>query len=430
MALACLASAGCSLLDTLWGKQLRPDYCRAHLDDLDCRGAFPDAAADPTCTTSATCVAPAAVCDVAGTMTCVQCVAPGETSACLATTPVCGEDHACRGCRAHADCPQSGACLPDGSCATEVAVAYVDPAGTDNTSCTKLMPCTQVTKALGTGRPYVKLHGTTDEAVSIDSQTVTLLAEPGAKLTRTSNGLLLEIRGSAQVAIYDLEVTGASGGTGIGISLPAGNTATLALRRVKLTNNAGGGLSASGGTLTLTQSTVSGNAGGGISISGAQFDITNSFIVQNGGPLSGIGGLDISQILAAGTHRLELNTITGNGGNLSINSGVNCSTVVVPVVFKSNILYGNTVSGGGRQLGGGAMCSASYSDVGPDPAPGATNINADPMFVNASQNNFHLLATSPAKDAADPAATLAQDFDGDARPQGPRRDMGADEVKP
>jgi hypothetical protein len=35
---------------------------------------------------------------------------------------------------------------------------------------------------------------------------------------------------------------------------------------------------------------------------------------------------------------------------------------------------------------------------------------------------------SPAKDAADPSASLVSDIDGDSRPQGPRRDMGADEV--
>ena len=76
------------------------------------------------------------------------------------------------------------------------------------------------------------------------------------------------------------------------------------------------------------------------------------------------------------------------------------------------------------------MCSASYSDVGPDASPGVSNINMDPLFVNLLQNDFHLMNTSPAKDLADPLATLANDIDGDTRPQGVERDMGADEVKP
>jgi len=299
----------------------------------------------------------------------------------------------------------------------------------------------------------VKFHGTTDEAVSINDQNVILLADPGAKLTRMNNGLLLEVKGSSQVAIYDLELTGASGGgAGVGLSLPPGNTATLDLQRAKVTSNTAAGISASGGTLTVSQSTISGNTGSGISASGSTlmvsrntisgntgggisvmngtFDITNNFIVQNGGPLSLVGGIEFPQISATGTHRLDFNTITANSGNASINSGINCSTVVTPVVFNSNIIYGNLVTGGGKQLGGSLMCSASYSDVGPDPSTGTGNINMDPMFVNAMQNNFHLMGGSPAVDAADAGASLIDDIDGDSRPQGLRRDMGADEVRP
>jgi len=63
-----------------------------------------------------------------------------------------------------------------------------------------------------------------------------------------------------------------------------------------------------------------------------------------------------------------------------------------------------------------------------DPA-GAGNRSIDPLFVDPAHDNFHLQIASPVRDAADPAATLAVDIDGDARPQGPGRDMGADEIK-
>src|SRR5690606_29935167 len=117
--------------------------------------------------------------------------------------------------------------------ADEAQVAYVSPSGADNASCTRTQPCTKVANALATNRPYVKVSGTTDEGntVTIDSQNVTLLAEPGAKLVRTSNGVVLEVKGSSQVAIYDLEISGGSGAQGIGISMPAGNTAMLRLVR-------------------------------------------------------------------------------------------------------------------------------------------------------------------------------------------------------
>jgi hypothetical protein len=112
--------------------------------------------------------------------------------------------------------------------------------------------------------------------MSINNQNVTLLADPGAKLTSTKNGLLLEVKGTSQVAIYDLEITGASGMTGIGISLPAGNTAKLDLHRAKITNNQGGGILAVGGTLTITQSVISSNQGLGISSSANPLSMSQS----------------------------------------------------------------------------------------------------------------------------------------------------------
>jgi hypothetical protein len=64
-------------------------------------------------------------------------------------------------------------------------------------------------------------------------------------------------------------------------------------------------------------------------------------------------------------------------------------------------------------------------------SPGATNLlNMDPRFVNAAQGDFHLMAGSPAIDAADPTATLSTDYDGVSRPQGAGRDLGAFEYKP
>lgn len=426
-----------------------PRYCAGNPDD-DCRKSWD--AGPQVCQGNDDCAAPTGVCDIDVTMMCVQCTV-SEPGACSGVTPVCVSNQ-CQKCTAHGQCAASNVCLPDGSCADGQQVAYVANGGA-GTVCTQASPCGTLDDGLKAGRPYVKVAAgtvTDTKTTTIDGRAVTILADPGAQVSRTNAGVILQVQNDgADVKIFDLEIMGGIGAANPAISIPSGGAPKLTLTRVtvdgnqgigilaasgsltlsrsSVSTNTGGGISISGsGALTMSRSTVRGNTGGGISVSGVQFDITNSFIVQNGGLLSLVGGIDLPQIAATGSHRLDFNTIAANAGNASVNSGINCSTVVVPVVFNSNIIYGNVVSSGGKQLGGSLMCSAVYSDVGPDPSVGTGNINMDPMFVNP-QNNFHLMATSPAKDVADPAATLAEDIDGDVRPQGPRRDMGADEIQ-
>jgi hypothetical protein len=296
--------------------------------------------------------------------------------------------------------------LEDGSCAQADQVAYVDPLLGGGTMCSQTAPCKRIADALKTSRPILKLTGMLDEQVQVNDQNVTLLAEPGAKLTSGTNGVILEIRGSSQVAISDLTITGASGpaGTGLGVSLPPGSNASITLRRVVVTNN----------------------SGGGISISGSQFDITNCVIAGNGSPQASFGGIRFDQI-NSGTRRFEFNTVTNNGAIDGSSVGAVCTLVAQPVTFSNSIVYGNQI-GGTRTQVGGANCNWTYSDIGPDTAINTGNINADPLFVNPTQNNFHLQPTSPVKGRADPAATVHTDIDGEARPQGNGYDMGADEI--
>jgi hypothetical protein len=322
--------------------------------------------------------------------------------------------------------------LPDGTCADMAQVAYVDPAGSDNPTCAKATPCTKVASALATNRPYVKFHGTTDEAVTVNGgRVVAFLAAPGAKLTRTTGtGAIVTVQGDGTaLSVYDLSISDAPNSpSGIGCVIPAASGApTLSLTRARLANNPGGGLSATGGTVTVSQSTVSGNTGGGLSISGAQFDLTNNFIVNNGSPGAVFGGVRIDGIATStGVHRLELDTITGNQASAALTAGVTCSAIAVPLSFANSIVFRNGLA---MQVEG-TNCTWSYSDIGQALASGTGNINQDPMFVNPAQNDFHIQSGSPAKNAANPAATISVDFDGNTRPQDGRSDMGADEWMP
>ncbi|MBG0770578.1 MAG: hypothetical protein H0S82_02665, partial [Anaerolineaceae bacterium] len=53
---------------------------------------------------------------------------------------------------------------------------------------------------------------------------------------------------------------------------------------------------------------------------------------------------------------------------------------------------------------------------------------ADPGFVDAASDNYHINSDSPAVDAGTSVA-LSEDYDGDSRPLGGGYDIGADEVQ-
>ena len=445
-------------------------------DHAACTGATPACATDQMtcvqCTAAdqraCTGTTPACATD---RMTCVQCTAT-EHEACTGTAPVCDASDVCRACTVHPEC-SSEACLPSGACGDDTTVAYVDPAGS-GTSCTKASPCVSVADALKTGRTFVKLHGTTDELVSIDSRDVTFLADPGAQLTSTKNGVLLEIRGASHVAIYDLEITGASGmgAIGAGISLPTGFTGSMDLHGVKITSNAAAGISASGGTLTVTGSTLSSNQGGGISVTGgmltvtqsalssnqgaaisatgtavvisrseiaanpgggvsvsgagATFDITNSYITYNGlasGPrATQLGG--VALLPNDPRSRFEYNTVAFNGSDGSIFAGgVTCAGAMASAA--GNLLYGNaegattddtTQKRGACQFGNTLALGSTPGDLG---------FNSP----RASPFDFHLTAASPSTVVDAGGICTGPDFDGDARPIGNACDLGADEVR-
>lgn len=440
-----LLAALLSACDWVLNYQDDPNYCLG-LPNNNCLSAGPT-----SCRSDQDCAGDTLVCDTAGTMSCVQCTAEKD-AACTGAMPVCGDDHTCRSCTAHAQCGDSNVCLPDGSCADAGQVAYVEPApgGTDNSSCTRATPCTVIAKAVTTGRPYVKLAGTTNEQVTLNNRNVTLLAEPGAKLTATSNGILLRIDGTSQVAIYDLEISGASGSSGFGISISSGATAMVRLTRVKVSGNQAGGISASGGTLAVSQSTISDNIGGGISASGVTLTVSQSTIsgnagggisvgvngtfaivgnvfFENGAQAGTVGGVSISTAQNA-ANRLEFNSFNKNATTDGFGPAIQCM-VGGAFVARNNVMSENGTLTNMNQVGG--TCTHTHSIVRPGTLPpGEGNSSADPLFVNTTTGDLHVRAGSPVLGAADPRTDLtglaARDIDGDVRTV--PADIGADEV--
>lgn len=374
------------------------------------------------CATSDDCAAPSGICDLAGTGQCVQCT-PDHAMACMASTPVCGVDRRCRACAAHGECPLSNTCLPDGTCADRSDVAYVDPAGTDNASCSLSAPCTRVAAALATGRPYVKFHGRIDEPVVVGQQrSLSFLADPGATLTSTRPSAgsqpVLTIRDTGtSLSVYDLNIADASDTAAVGVVIPqASGDPLLTLTRVTISNNPGGGILVSGGRLRLTQSMVRDNLGGGIMVnSPATFQIVGNVVVDNGTGDSPLGGIAISTV-ASPSNRLEFNSFYQNASQDGIGAGVRCAAGAF--VARDNIYFDDGTPTNHEQVSG--TCAHTYSIVKPGSLPaGDGNMAADPGFVDASGGNLHVKAGSPAIGAADPAADLsglaARDLDGTLR---------------
>ena len=376
--------------------------------------------------------------DEGGFGICVQCT-PADATSCAAAAPVCGTDNLCRACGKHTECA-SAVCLSDGSCASEATIAYVAPNGT-GTACSKATPCGTVAAAVTTGKAIIKVATglvKSNQATIIDGKAVTILAEEGVKLDRDGDGAVLEVRSAgADVKIFDLEITGATGSSGAnGIDVnPNGGSPKLALTRVKLTSNQGLGLQVQGGTIDLLQSTISGNLGGGISISGVAtlFSIADNFITYNGQALgalaSTVGGVAITSNTAGS--KFERNTVAFNQSSGStFRGGASCNALLVGA--GGNLLYRNSEpdgSGGLKNdattqanLTGGCSFGNSFSA-----ATDAANLGFKSPLV--APFDFHLTAASPTTVRDAGGVCSGTDIDGEPRPQGAACDLGADEYK-
>lgn len=370
---------------------------------------------------------------------CVQCT-PSDATACSAAAPVCGTDNTCRACSKHSECA-SAACLPDGSCGSDANVAYVAANGS-GTACSLSAPCSTLATALAKNKAFIKVaagNAVKDSQVTtIDGKAVTILADDGAKLDRDGDGAILEVRSAnADVKIYDLEITGATGTTGAnGIDVtPNGGVPKLTLARVKLVGNQGLGLAVQGGTLSISQSNISGNAGGGVSISGVgtSFSLSDNFITYNGRALgtqaSLIGGAAITSNTTGS--KFERNTVAFNESSGStFRGGASCNAALVSAV--GNLLFRNSEPDGAGglkndattqgNLTGGCAFGNTFSA-----ATDAANLGFKSPLI--APLDFHLTAASPTSIRDAGGMCSGTDVDGESRPQGAACDLGADEYK-
>ena len=311
-------------------------------------------------------------------------------------------------CVTQADCPTS-VCLPSTVCADSMDVAWLSATGTALTACTMQAPCNRLGDALNTNKPYIRVIGKISNTTSI-TQTVTLFGEPGAGFTNA-----LQIN-SGTVGLYALDFSNSgtciqnSGGT-----LTAEHITVHGCTNLCINSN---------GPLMLDGSTITGCRSGGVVVQSGTFVITNNFITLNGGGnMTQIGGLTIQAPTAAMSSRIDFNTIAANAIKSSSNAGGGIYCNLAGFVGVADVVVANTVNG---------SPSIAYANTGGQCTYSSSVIQASPTlgFVSAVQNNFHITASSPLRDVAGVATTVATDVDGESRPYGSAYDLGADEYHP
>ncbi len=365
---------------------------------------------------------------------CAECQVDGDCVG--AAGPICDlETLQCRGCETHGECA-SGVCDRDGgSCIDEANLIYVAAdGGVNSPACgRKEQPCGSIggaqgglAKVVGRRHTLQLAAGNYVEAVSIASGELVRFVGAGVITPPLrADEPALSVSAGSTVIIDGPKLADATGGNNAD-GIRCEGSSTLTLREATISGNAATGIEASNCTVQIERSTISGNLGGGVDIKNSAFTIQNNFIVSNGtagANGSSFGGVSINNNGAVDTSIFDFNTVADSLASPNAPAAaVLC--LGTPFVGSNNIVY---LSTGGLASTAGT-CTWTYSDI-QGGAPGTGNLDLDPGFIDPA-GNFHLGTASPLIDAADPAATLPLDFDGDSRPQGTASDIGADEVIP
>ncbi len=159
----------------------------------------------------------------------------------------------------------------------------------------------------------------------------------------------------------------------------------------------------------VAQGDEMGGYGGGIYCSGSNAIIELNEISHNLAAAWDGLGYGGGAYLSEGATWFNKNSVVYNSASWGAGGGLYCSSMIPDII--NCIFWGNSLP----QISGSG--SVAYSNI-QDGWAGIGNINADPLFINAAQNDYRLQWDSPCIDSGNP-----NPFYND--PDGTRADMGA-----
>ncbi|HOT92133.1 MAG TPA: PKD domain-containing protein [Anaerolineae bacterium] len=256
--------------------------------------------------------------------------------------------------------------------------------------------------------------------------------------TEQGGGVYVEMYSAPVLSANTITSNTAKTGGGVYVDQSASSQSiTLRYNRIganRATGGNGGGVYISWRTYgELVGNAVTGNAatgdGGGLWVSGLGYDgrftLHSNAVVGN--HADGQGGGIYHGALYNGVWRhttLGQNT-SSDGAAVTLGPGSNPA-----VNWEYSVIYSQTVGVNQTGSSGGALNHTLWSGVATR-TQGAALTTADDLTgePRLRADGYHLALGSAAIDAA-PDSTVATDIDAEPRPQGPYRDLGADEYRP
>ena len=370
---------------------------------------------------------------------CVACRADVAAD-CRGNAPVC-DSGACRGCKEHDECA-SGACGTDGSCIDPSQIEYVSKTGSSTGNCTNVNPCNSIEHALALNRTYIVIEAGTYQGTT----NYTLIASRwfigrGAPIiTTTAKGAIFTVGAIIDAHFAHLQISGASDtgtntfdGTAIYCS-NASASGTIDLDDVSVYSNSGSGIESRVCAMTVRRSRFRSNLNDGLFVQ-ANLNVDRTEFSGNG-----FDGLDfdgfsahVSNVYAFHNSRNGIEYNSDSAGN-SISFSTTVDNGHYGIAGYQQATSGHTVAITNdvvaRNALGGIDCSGTTGCIY-DGTISMTGSDVSPLHFKSPDTqpyDYHLLAGSSAIDAA-ATSTLDHDYDGDPRPRGAGRDVGADEAQ-